>query len=62
MNKKSIAWRVFFSHFPLKRAFGAYELKEEGGKVEGKERKKEREGGREGEGKGKEGRRKSLVG
>lgn len=41
---------MFFSHFPLKRAFGAYELKEEGEKVEGKEKKKEREGGR---GKGK---------
>lgn len=44
---------MFFSHFPLKRAFGAYELKEEGEKVEGKERKRGRERERERKGEGK---------
>lgn len=47
------ALRVFFSHFPLKRTFGAYEIK----KRERCGRKREREGENE-----KERRRESLAG
>ena len=47
---KNTALRVFFSHFPLKRTFGAYEILKKG---EMWKEKREREGENERKGEGK---------